>query len=282
MSDTSNCTISTCPMSEAEIDYMPNVPANAFFVALFAVVFCIQLFAGVWYLTWAYTAAMLPGLILEVLGYVGRIMLHQNPFNFNSFLLYLICLTIAPAFFSAAIYICLGRIITIYGTQLARFRPRTYTIIFVSCDLTSLVLQAAGGAIASIADSGQVSLQNTGINIMIAGLAFQVASLLLFMVLATEFIFSVHKNSKERNDKFTGLREQRKWKMFLYCLGLATVTIFIRSTFRVAELQGGFSSSLANNQVDLMVLESSMVSIACICLTIGHPAFIIGRTWRSL
>ncbi|KAJ5722870.1 RTA1 domain protein [Penicillium malachiteum] len=283
MSDTSNCTLSTCPMSDAYLDYLPNVPANAFFVALFALIFCIQLFTGVWYRTWAYMGAMLPGLILEVLGYVGRLMLHHNPFNFNSFLLYLICLTIAPAFFSAAIYICLGKIITIYGTQLARFRPRTYTVIFVSCDLTSLVLQAAGGAIASIADSDQVSLQNTGVNIMIAGLAFQVASLLLFMVLATEFIFAVHKSSKEeRNDEFTGLRQQLKWKMFLYCLGLATVTIFIRSTFRVAELKGGFSSALANNQVDLMVLESSMVSIACICLTAGHPAFIIGGTWSSL
>lgn len=31
--------------------------------------------------------AMLPGLILEVLGYVGRIMLHDNPFDFNNFLL---------------------------------------------------------------------------------------------------------------------------------------------------------------------------------------------------
>lgn len=65
-------------------------------------------------------------------------------------------------------------------------------------------------------------------------------------------------------------------------LALATITIFIRSVFRVAELQGGFSSALANNETDLMVLESTMISIACICLTVAHPAIIVGRTWGSL
>ncbi|GLA64512.1 hypothetical protein AtubIFM56815_010454 [Aspergillus tubingensis] len=212
---------------------------------------------------------MLPGLILEVLGYVGRIMLHDNPFDFNNFLL-------------AAIYICLGKIVVIYGEGISRFRPRTYTRLFVSCDLLSLILQAVGGALASSAGDGDTSESDTGVNIMIAGLAFQVFSLLVFMVLASEFAYRVRKSPKSENDDFTSLRMSPKWKMFLYCLALATITIFIRSVFRVAELQGGFSSALANNETDLMVLESTMISIACISLTVAHPAIIVGRTWGSL
>ena len=30
---------------------------------------------------------MAAGLILEVIGYLGRILLHDNPFNFDSFLM---------------------------------------------------------------------------------------------------------------------------------------------------------------------------------------------------
>jgi hypothetical protein len=47
---------------------------------------------------------------------------------------YLICLTIAPAFLTAAIYLCLGRIVVAYGQNISRMAPRLYTIIFVTCD----------------------------------------------------------------------------------------------------------------------------------------------------
>ena len=99
---------------------------------------------------------------------------------------YLICLTIAPAFLSGGIYLCLSRIIIVYGEHLARFKPRTYTIIFVCSDIFALVLQAIGGALADTADTGS-DLQQTGINIMIAGLAFQVVSLTIFIALCLDF-----------------------------------------------------------------------------------------------
>lgn len=68
-------------------------------------------------------------------------------------------------------------------------KPKTYTYIFVTCDLISLILQAAGGAITSVADDQ--STRDKGVNIMIAGLAFQVASIAAFMALASEYGFRV-------------------------------------------------------------------------------------------
>lgn len=80
-------------------------------------------------------------------------MYHNNPFNDNNFLIYLVCVTIAPAFLTAGIYLCLARIVTVYGAQFSRFRPRTYTLIFCTFDFFSLVLQGLGGGIASTANS---------------------------------------------------------------------------------------------------------------------------------
>lgn len=105
---------------------------------------------------------------------------------------YLICLTIAPCFISAGIYLCLSRIIVVYGEHMARFKPRTYTIIFISCDIFSLVLQAVGGALADTANNK--SLSQTGINIMIAGLSCQVVSLAIFIALCGDFARRVLKN----------------------------------------------------------------------------------------
>ena len=44
---------------------------------------------------------------------------------------YLICVTIASVFLTAAIYLCLARIVIVYGENLSIFRPRTYTILFI-------------------------------------------------------------------------------------------------------------------------------------------------------
>lgn len=65
-------------------------------------------------------------------------------------------------------------------------------------------------------------------------------------------------------------------------LAIAVLTIFTRSIFRVAELKGGFSSDLANDEISLMILESTMIAIACICTTAAHPAVAMGRRWGEL
>jgi hypothetical protein len=87
---------------------------------------------------------------------------------------------------------CLARIVVVYGEEYSRFRPRTYTIMFIACDFCSLVLQAVGGAIA--ATSSGPAAENTGVHIMVGGLAFQVASLAVFAILSADFAWSVRKN----------------------------------------------------------------------------------------
>ena len=119
-------------------------------------------------------------------------MLHNSPFDNNNFLMYLVTLTIAPALLTAAIYLCLARIVNVCGAHLSYFKPRTYTLVFCGCDLVSLVLQALGGAIASTANT--TSGSNLGKNIMLAGLGFQVFSLILFTACCAEFAYRVVKN----------------------------------------------------------------------------------------
>jgi hypothetical protein len=62
----------------------------------------------------------------------------------------IVCLTIAPAFLAAGIYLCLSRIVVTFGAQNSRIKPKDYPRIFIPCDVLSLVLQAAGGGYASI------------------------------------------------------------------------------------------------------------------------------------
>jgi hypothetical protein len=157
------CTLSTCDLTLAHFTYIPNLGANAFLAALFGACAVVQLGLGIRYKTWGFLVAAICGLALEVIGYAGRVMISQNPFDKNNFLIYLVCLTIAPAFLSACIYLCLARIIVVYGETLSRFKPRFYTIVFCTCDFISLLLQAIGGAIASIATDYSTVSTSSGI-----------------------------------------------------------------------------------------------------------------------
>jgi hypothetical protein len=127
---------------------------------------------------------------------------------------YIICLTIAPVFFAASIYLILSRIIVHYGTQHARISPKAISLIFMSCDFIALLLQATGGAIADTA--GTPELSHVGTHIMVGGLGFQVLSLLLFIALAVEFAGNVRRDGRmgEKQQGGNG-RSERSFKRFL-------------------------------------------------------------------
>jgi len=208
------CTLATCSILQAHYQYIPSLAGNALYVAIFALLLILQIFFSIRFRTWGFLAGTVGGMILEILGYVGRVQMHFNPFIKNPFLMYLVCLTIGPAFFSASIYLCLARIVVVFGENLSRFRPAVYTITFITCDFLSLLLQAAGGAIASGATT-YVADQN-GIHIMVAGLSTQVASLALFMALCAEFGYRVYTHAGELDERYTELRQSFRFKGFLY------------------------------------------------------------------
>ncbi|KAK5000566.1 phospholipid-translocating ATPase rsb1 [Elasticomyces elasticus] len=152
--DPRSCTYATCSVADyGQLSYIPSPTGNAFYLALFCLSLLFQLLLGIKYRTWGFLAAMFGGVVLEIVGYAARIELHMDDFSNNYFIIYLVGLTIGPAFFSAAIYLCLARIIAIYGIGLSVLKPRTITCIFIASNFLSLCLQAAAGALASIANT---------------------------------------------------------------------------------------------------------------------------------
>lgn len=275
-----NCTVETCPIDSSYYFYRVSIGANAAFLALFSISFIgfIITYALTRRAT-AFTVAMLCGVILEVLGYVGRIMSWQNQWNDNGFLMQIVCLTIAPAFMAGGIYLCLRRIVYAFGPENSRIAPESYTRIFIPCDLGSLLLQAAGGGIASAASHSGKS-PDTGDNIMIAGLSFQVFTLLIFMGLCVDFALRTYRRYKsmgqdafDQNPVFVQTRGSWKFKGFVAALTLATICIFWRSVYRVAELSEGWTGNLIRHQWLFVGFEGVMVIVACLSLNLFNPAF---------
>lgn len=267
------CTLDTCCLSEqAYLQYLPTVAGNAAYAAIFGVILVAQTGLLIAYpKTWGFYIGIAACLILEIVGYIGRILLHNNPFSLNNFVIYLVPLTIGPAFMMAAIYLMMGRVVVAYGSHHSLVKPVYYSAICIAWDLASLILQAAGGAIAATGDDHAATV--TGSHIMVAGLSVQLVSTIIFVVICVYFFNNVLRNKTDRNSAFAGVTSSWRFKGMLAAVVVATTTIFIRSAFRVDELKDGFDSSVANNEVLFMVFEGPMLIVAGIVLTIFHPGF---------
>lgn len=75
------CKVETCPLSFAQYDYVPNLAGNLLYSAFFVLFLIAHLVFGIRYRTWGFLAGMVIGLLLEVLGWVARVLLHFFPFD---------------------------------------------------------------------------------------------------------------------------------------------------------------------------------------------------------
>ncbi|KAM0081144.1 phospholipid-translocating ATPase rsb1 [Fusarium odoratissimum] len=243
----------------------PNLGGNIFYLACHALLIVPQTYWGIRHKTWGYFFGMFCGHAFEIVGFAARIRMHLGQ---DGFLTYIVTITIGPAFFSAAIYLCLARIITVYGRHYSRFSPRTYTITFMLFDFVALVLQAAGG---SMLGSDERDTINVGLKVMKAGLAAHLAAISIFVILASELAFRIFRRQEDWDPKFRQLQRSSRFNLFLACLTIATVSILTRTSYRVAELSAGYHSALADNETAFMLLEGMMIVIATTALAIGHP-----------
>jgi hypothetical protein len=81
-----NCTLSTCDVRTSLYQYQPSLPSNTIFVVLFGIALVIHVAQGLRWKTWAFMIAMLLGCIAEMVGYGGRLLMHDNPFSFPGFI----------------------------------------------------------------------------------------------------------------------------------------------------------------------------------------------------
>lgn len=143
------CTVETCPIDSSYYFYRVSLAANATFIALFAVTLLGFLVTyAVTRRATAFTFAVSAGVILEIIGYAGRIMSWKNQWEENGFLMQIVCLTIAPAFIAGGIYLCLRRIVYAFGPENSRIAPETYTrfvcniLKFTRCLLTISIVHS--------------------------------------------------------------------------------------------------------------------------------------------
>lgn len=252
MSSRGNCTEVTpeCPVSATIYGYEPNLPADATICVVFILLIILQLGSICCFRvrTWSYMIPLIVGTAMEIAGYVGRLIMHQNPWNTIGTSLQLICLIVAPSFMAATISVTFKHIIVYCGAEYSLMRPRFIPLVMIGSDFLGIVIQFVGaGILATTISSDEPDQTRTdlGNDIIILGVAFQVFIMIGgggFMTIYWHRFRKAQAAEPERLEmdplvidkqyRHSSRIEGLRFKQFCWGIILSFGTVFIRCIYR--------------------------------------------------
>lgn len=202
--------------------------------------------------------------VAELIGWAGRTWSSACPYNANAYLMQIVTLIIAPVFVTGALYVLLGMFIELVGRGSSLLSPRMYAIVFLTCDVISLVIQAVGGAMASSASS---NLEDAwpGTKIMIGGVAFQLIAMTVFALLAVDFVRRCARMGETA-------RLSRAQSPVLVAMFVSLVAVYARSIFRTIELAEGWSGYLMLHERYFLALDGALMVLAVGIFVLFDPS----------
>lgn len=170
----------------------------------------------------------------------------------------------APVFLSAAIYAVFSVLIKRVGKEYSLLSPKLVLVIFVSSDAVMTVIQIVGAALIGAAESKNED-PNTGRLILMVGLAIQVASFFVFLILLGDFL------RRSKKVLWNGHGEMGGKRGFIVVFVTATLLVYLRTCFRLAEVSEGVTSYLFTHEAFFACLEFAPIAGAMFLFNIWHP-----------
>jgi hypothetical protein len=211
------------------------------------------------------------GCAFEVVGYAFRTLsAARDPYNVIYYVVSYFFIVVAPVLLSAGIYAVLSVLIQRVGTaSTPLIPPRIILAVFITCDVIATVVQIAGAAMIGKAESNRED-PTTPNNILLAGLAFQVFSFAVFLLLLAIFVLKARR-----------VAEQPLPRMFMATFVVAALLVYLRTCFRLAETAEGVFGALMTSEVLFGCLEFAPVALAVIIFSVWHPGRCIQRSEKK-
>ncbi|KAF5663236.1 RTA1 domain-containing protein [Fusarium heterosporum] len=263
---------SDAPEAYVFYHYNPSMAAAVVFIVVFAISSILHTYQLVRARTW-YFIPFLIGCLFECVGYVGRALsANEAPdFTMNPYIIQSLLLLLGPALFAASIYMVLGRIIRLVeAEELSIIGPKWLTKIFVTGDVLSFLAQSAGGGM--LAKAKDQDAVKRGENIIVGGLGIQIIFFGFFMIVTLIFHVRINRNPTRKSQEVT-----TSWKKLLFVLYAASLSILVRSVFRVAEYVMGKESELQSKEFWIYIFDALLMSIVAVSFNWFHPSRVINN-----
>ena len=278
--------------------YTPHISLSALALTLFGILLVFHTYRLYITRLYAFSILLIFTTLCEIIGYAFRLRSSPppigDPYNVINFVVQYFFIVCAPVFLSAAIYTTLTSFIGALSTSSSvnpaaavtmssRYRnlsplglsKKTTLAIFIMSDVVATIVQVAGAAIIGSSESNRKS-PVTGNNILLAGLAFQVFSFLVFLVLLFVFLRNSRRSTKALSE---GLDDGKGnlFRMYIIALVVGSLLVYLRTCFRLAETAQGVMGYASSHEAFFGALEFAPIVLAIAILGWWHPGRLVGR-----
>ncbi|KZT62424.1 RTA1-domain-containing protein [Calocera cornea HHB12733] len=242
--------------------YLPSFPLALIAVILYSLITLLLIGRMFHFRSWWFIALVLGGL-METLGFGARASNTLDLDNVTLYKMQMACTILAPIFTAAAEYVLLGRIMDYVGARYSLFRPALVAWIFIISDVIAFLIQVGGaGALLAKPFTGNGSTQqqlddaenlvNLGDNILLAGLAVNLGSFVVFFMQVTWFDYKTRTQGAPNGP----------WRTLLSALYISSTLVLIRQIYRVIEFSQGWYGYLPTHEGYFYAFDSLVILLA--------------------
>lgn len=230
----------------------------------------VHLFQTIRFRSW-YFITFPVGLLFEIVGYIARsLSAKKDPYHLLYFILNYFFIVTAPVFLAAGVYTILSALIPRLGRRYSLAPPKFILWFFITSDVIATVVQVTGAALIGVKQSNRED-PTVANNILLGGLAYQVFSISVFVILTATFLFRARREISGRGKKLT---------IFCVAFSVATILVYLRTIFRLAETAEGLGGHLYSNEIYFACLEFAPIALAVLLFAIWHPGRCVGKKVR--
>ncbi|KAI8658750.1 GH18 domain-containing protein [Fusarium keratoplasticum] len=247
--------------------YTPAFSLAVFAAVWFAVFLVVHLVQTIRFRSWYFITFPI-GLLFEIVGYIARsLSAKDDPYHLLYFILNYFFIVTAPVFLAAGVYTILSALIPRLGRRYSFLPPKAILWFFITSDVIATVVQITGAALIGVRQSNRDDPTDAN-NILLGGLAYQVFSLGVFVILTASFLFRSRQEIRTRGRTLTS---------FCAAFAVATILIYLRTCFRLAETAEGLGGHLYSNEIYFACLEFAPVALAVLLFAIWYPGRCVGK-----
>ncbi|KAH6716695.1 RTA1 like protein-domain-containing protein [Leptodontidium sp. MPI-SDFR-AT-0119] len=256
--------------------YNPSLALSIVFAVVYTVPLVWQSYLTIFKYRAYYFSVVIVGAAFEVGGYVSRAVSIKKQESIPPYAVSSSLIVLAPLFIAAGNYLLLTRLCTRVLpssiTHIYHLPLRNLTKIFVTSDIFTFLVQVSGSGIAA-SNNWEGDLVKIGEDVLIAGLAVQVFSLIVFLTVLSQFQRLAGKGQKECAG--------REWRVVVRAVWISCLLILVRSIYRLIEFALGIFGYPFTHEWMFYVFESVPMVPAIVVFCVWHPAAYFGGRERG-
>ncbi|KAG8669041.1 hypothetical protein FPOAC1_008428 [Fusarium poae] len=246
----------------------PSFAANLAFCVLFGLTTTAHLVQAILFKKrFCWVAIM--GAAWETIAFAFKTLGSRDQQNITYLTLGQILFLLAPLWINAFVYMGVARMVyfSMPAQKLLGIKAIRMTLLFVWLDVILFLVQGSGGIMLSSTDADS-NLIDVGMKVYMAGVALQLAVVLIFTGITVFFYFKLRQLEG-------GSMGRMKW--LIWTMVVVLLLIVTRIVYRLVEFGPGVNAhnALLIHEEYPLGLDATPILIALVLLNIMHPGFVL-------